>query len=88
VTTNKTNSDGGFSDTVQLEDLKNGNYKIYFGDDTDEDTKFDVGAPTTNVDLTIPCPKIIFFKSDSITNQNYTRLVTKFISVSNYLNGR
>ncbi len=45
-----------FTDVIVLEDLKDGDYKIYFGDDANKDSKFDVGAPTTNVHLTIPCP--------------------------------
>jgi hypothetical protein len=51
-----TNTDGGFNDATYLDDLKSGNYKMYFGTDDNNDNKFDSGAPTTYVDIRIPCP--------------------------------
>jgi hypothetical protein len=50
-----TNADGGFNDATYLDDLKSGNYKMYFGTDDNNDNKFDFGTPTTYVDIRIPC---------------------------------
>ena len=30
--------------------------KMYFGTDANNDNKFDVGAPTTYANITMPCP--------------------------------
>ena len=50
------NAEGGFNDVTYLDDLKSDNYKMYFGTDDNIDNKFDFGAPTTYVDIQIPCP--------------------------------
>jgi len=51
----QTNSTGGFNDVTFADDLKADSYKMYFGTDADNDNKFDVGAPTTYANITIPC---------------------------------
>ena len=52
----QTNSTGGFNDVTFADDLKADSYKMYFGTDANNDNKFDVGAPTTYANITIPCP--------------------------------
>jgi hypothetical protein len=52
----QTNSTGGFNDVTFADDLGADSYKMYFGTDADNDNKFDVGAPTTYANITIPCP--------------------------------
>lgn len=52
----ETNSTGGFNDVTFADDLKEGNYKLYFGDDANNDNVFDVGAKRIYANLTIPCP--------------------------------
>lgn len=51
-----TNSTGGFNDVTFADDLKEGNYKLYFGDDANNDNVFDVGAKRIYANVTIPCP--------------------------------
>ena len=51
----QTNSTGGFNDVTFADDLKADSYKMYFGTDANNDNKFDVGAPTTYANITIPC---------------------------------
>jgi hypothetical protein len=54
-----TDSNGGFSDTIQVQDLGwdlwGGNYTIYFGADTDQNSEFDVDSPTRSAPIKIPC---------------------------------
>src|SRR4029078_2792998 len=38
-----TNSTGGFNDVTFADDLKEGHYKLYFGDDANQDGTFDIG---------------------------------------------
>ena len=52
----ETNSTGGFNDVTFADDLKEDNYKLYFGDDANNDNVFDVGAKRIYANLTIPCP--------------------------------
>ena len=52
----ETNSTGGFNDVTFADDLKEGNYKLYFGDDANNDNVFDVGAKRIYANVTIPCP--------------------------------
>jgi hypothetical protein len=52
----QTNSTGGFNDVTFADDLKADSYKMYFGTDANNDNKFDVDAPTTYANITIPCP--------------------------------
>jgi hypothetical protein len=51
-----TNATGGFNEVTYIDDVKPDSYRIYFGTDADRDSKFDVGAPTTYANITIPCP--------------------------------
>ena len=51
----QTNSTGGFNDVTFADDLKADSYKMYFGTDANNDNKFDVDAPTTYANITIPC---------------------------------
>lgn len=51
-----TNSTGGFSDVTFADDLKSGNYKLYFADDVNNDNVFDIGAKRVYTNVTIPCP--------------------------------
>ena len=52
----ETNSTGGFNDVTFADDLKNGNYKLYFADDVNNDNVFDIGAKRVYANVTIPCP--------------------------------
>ena len=52
----ETNSTGGFNDVTFADDLKEGNYKLYFADDTNNDNVFDIGSKRVYANLTIPCP--------------------------------
>jgi hypothetical protein len=52
----ETNSTGGFNDVTFADDLKEGNYKLYFADDTNNDNVFDIGSKRIYSNLTIPCP--------------------------------
>ena len=53
----ETNSSGGFNDVTFADDLKEGNYKLYFADDANNDNVFDVGAKRIYANVTIPCPQ-------------------------------
>lgn len=50
-----TNATGGFNEVTYIDDVKPDSYRIYFGTDADRDSKFDVGAPTTYANITVPC---------------------------------
>jgi hypothetical protein len=50
-----TNSTGGFNDVTFADDLPEDKYKMYFGDDTDNDGTFDIGAKRVYANVTIPC---------------------------------
>jgi len=52
-----TNSTGGFNDVTFADDLKEGHYKLYLGDDANGDGTFDIGAKRIYANLTIPCPR-------------------------------
>jgi hypothetical protein len=52
----ETNSTGGFNDITFADDLKEGNYKLYFADDANNDNVFDIGAKRIYANVTIPCP--------------------------------
>ena len=52
----ETNSTGGFNDVTFADDLKNGQYKLYFADDKNNDNVFDIGAKRVYANVTIPCP--------------------------------
>lgn len=51
----QTNSTGGFNDVTFVDDMKSGNYKVYFGSDANNDNKFDAGSQIVYTNLTIPC---------------------------------
>ena len=51
----ETNNTGGFNDVTFADDLKEGKYKLYFGDDANSDGVFDVGAKRVYANLSIPC---------------------------------
>ena len=51
-----TNSTGGFNDVTFADDLKEGNYKLYFADDANNDNVFDIGAKRIYANVSIPCP--------------------------------
>jgi hypothetical protein len=50
-----TNATGGFLEPTTIDDVPEGNYKIYFGTDVNNDGKFDVPS-SVFANLTIPCP--------------------------------
>jgi hypothetical protein len=52
----ETNSTGGFRDMTFADDLKEGKYKLYLGDDSNDDQVFDIGAKRIYANITIPCP--------------------------------
>ncbi len=52
----ETNSTGGFNDVTFADDLKEGNYKMYFADDANNDNVFDIGSKRIYANVTIPCP--------------------------------
>lgn len=52
-----TNSTGGFNDVKFADDLKEGHYKLYLGDDANGDGTFDIGAKRIYANVTIPCAK-------------------------------
>lgn len=52
----QTNSTGGFSDLTFADDLKEGKYRLYLGDDSNDDQVFDIGAKRIYANITIPCP--------------------------------
>jgi hypothetical protein len=51
-----TNSTGGFNDVTFADDLREGNYKMYFADDANNDNVFDIGAKRIYANVSIPCP--------------------------------
>jgi len=51
-----TNSTGGFNDVTFADDLNEGHYKLYFGDDANQDGTFDIGAKRIYANVTMPCP--------------------------------
>ena len=51
----QTNNTGGFNDVTFADDLKADNYKMAFGTDSNNDNKFDAGAPIVFANITIPC---------------------------------
>ena len=51
----ETNSTGGFNDITFADDLKEGNYKLYFADDANNDNVFDIGSKRIYANVTIPC---------------------------------
>lgn len=51
-----TNSTGGFTELQFADDLKEDKYKLYFGDDANDDGVFDIGAKRIYANVTIPCP--------------------------------
>lgn len=52
----KTNSTGGFNDVTFMDDLQQDNYKLAFGNDDNNDNKFDAGSSIQFVNIEIPCP--------------------------------
>lgn len=52
----ETNNTGGFNDVTFADDLRPDKYKLYFGDDTNSDGVFDIGAKRVYANLSIPCP--------------------------------
>ena len=52
----QTNHAGGFKDSIFADKMNADSYKIAFGDDVNNDNKFDVDTPIVFVDLEIPCP--------------------------------
>jgi len=52
----QTNGTGGFSEVTFADDLKDDNYKLYLGDDADDDGAFDIGVKRIHANVTIPCP--------------------------------
>jgi hypothetical protein len=52
----ETNGTGGFNDVTFADDLKEGNYKLYFANDANDDNVFDIGAKRIYANVTIPCP--------------------------------
>lgn len=53
----ETNNTGGFNDVTFADDLAEDHYKMYFGDDTNNDGTFDIGAKRVYANVTIPCEK-------------------------------
>lgn len=53
----ETNSTGGFNEVTFADDLKPDHYKMYFGDDANSDSSFDIGAKRVYANVTIPCEK-------------------------------
>jgi hypothetical protein len=51
----QTDSTGYISDTTFADDLKKGHYKMYFGEDANNDGNFDLSANPIFVELDIPC---------------------------------
>ena len=50
------NKTGGVNDVVFVGDLKEGDYKIYFGIDPDADGIMDTKSPMTYANISMPCP--------------------------------
>ena len=53
----ETNNTGGFNEVTFADDLKEDNYRLYFADDADSDTVFDIGAKKVYANVTIPCAR-------------------------------
>ena len=51
----ETNNTGGFNDVTFADDLKADKYKLYFGDDSNSDGTFDIGAKRIYANVSIPC---------------------------------
>jgi hypothetical protein len=51
----ETDSDGKISDTTFADQLMKGNYKLYFGEDADDDGEVDSSNGDNYVGLDIPC---------------------------------
>lgn len=51
----ETNQTGGFNDVTFADDLLPGKYKLYFGDDSNADGVFDIGAKRIYANLSLPC---------------------------------
>ena len=51
----ETNSTGGFNDVTFADDLREDKYKLYFGDDSNSDGTFDIGAKRIYANVSIPC---------------------------------
>ena len=51
------NKTGGVSDVVFVGDLKEGDYKMYFGIDPDADGIMDTKSPMTYANISMPCPQ-------------------------------
>jgi hypothetical protein len=52
----QTNSTGGFKDLAFVGAVKNDHYRIFVGEDTDNNKKFDVNGVTKYVNVDVPCP--------------------------------
>ena len=53
----ETNNTGGFNDVTFADDLREDKYKLYFGDDSNSDGTFDIGAKRIYANVSIPCEK-------------------------------
>ena len=53
----ETNNTGGFNDVTFADDLREDKYKLYFGDDSNGDGTFDIGAKRIYANVSIPCEK-------------------------------
>jgi hypothetical protein len=53
----ETNNTGGFNDVTFADDLKPDKYKMYFGDDANNDGAFDIGAKRIYANVSLPCGK-------------------------------
>ncbi len=51
----ETNNTGGFNEVTFADDLREDNYRLYFADDADSDSVFDIGAKKVYANVTIPC---------------------------------
>ena len=51
----QSDSNGEIRDSTTIDDVKNGKYKMYFGEDTDNNGQFDHSIVFT--DISKPCPK-------------------------------
>lgn len=67
----QTNSTGGFNDVTFADDLKADNYKMAFGTDSNNDNRFDAGAPIVFSNLTIPCSSFQEPSSPPVTGGSF-----------------
>lgn len=51
----QTNSTGGFKDLAFVGAVKSDHYKLFVGEDADNNKKFDVDGFTKNVNVNMPC---------------------------------